>query len=110
MGIKITERENKLEVYFTRRARQAGMMTFKFTSPGHAGVPDRILIADGHILFVELKAPGQNPRRLQIETVRRMRLHGAYCYCISTKEQADRLIDWLTEFFGYPRESDYDEI
>lgn len=110
MSTKISKLESEIESYFIRKAWQAGVMTFKFTSPGRAGVPDRILIADGRVLFVELKAPGQNPRRLQVEAVRRMRLHGARCYCISTKEQADRLIDRLTEFFGYPRESDYDEI
>lgn len=104
------ELERDLEDYFTRRAQSAGMLTFKFTSPGQAGVPDRILITDGRVLFVELKAPGKKPRPLQTETVRRMRKRGAYCYCISTREQVDRLLYNLAEAWGYPNEGDYDQI
>lgn len=104
------ELERDLEDYFTRRAQSEGMLTFKFTSPGQAGVPDRILISDGRVLFVELKAPGKRPRPLQTETVRRMRKQGASCYCISTREQVDRLLYNLAEAWDYPNESDYDPL
>lgn len=104
------ELERDLEDYFTRRAQSAGMLTFKFTSPGQAGVPDRILITDGRVLFVELKAPGKKPRPLQTETVRRMRMRGAACYCISSEAQVDKMLYDLAVFCGYPNEGDYDPI
>lgn len=107
----MNQMESKLEDYFTWKARVSGMMAIKFTSPGLAGVPDRILIADGRVLFIELKAPGRKPRKLQNAVVSRMRAHGAKCYCISTMEQADRM---LAELRGstsdYPKEEDYDPI
>lgn len=106
----MNELERELEEYFVNRAQSAGMLAFKFTSSGQAGVPDRILIANGRVLFVELKAPGKKPRPLQIETVRRMRRHGAFCYCISSREQVDRMIYDLIGFCSYPSESDYDPI
>ena len=104
------ELERDLEEYFAKRMKAAGILTYKFTSPGQAGVPDRILITDGRVLFVELKAPGKKPRPLQTETVRRMRKRGAYCYCISTREQVDRLLYNLAEAWDYPNEGDYDPI
>lgn len=104
------ELERDLEEYFAKRMKVAGILTYKFTSPGQAGVPDRILIADGRVLFVELKAPGRKPRQLQIETVRRMRAHGASCYCISSEAQVDKMLYDLAVFCGYPNEGDYDPI
>ena len=107
--------EKELESYFTWKARASGMMAIKFTSPGLAGVPDRILITEGRVLFVELKAPGQKPRKLQNAVVSKMRAHGAKCYCISTVKQADQIIAELRSLqasspAGYPNEEDYDPI
>lgn len=43
-----------------------GGLCWKFVSPGHAGVPDRIiLLPGGHVLFAEMKAPGKTERPLQ---------------------------------------------
>ena len=38
----------------------------KFVSPGFAGMPDRlVLLPGGKVIFVEVKAPGEEPRPLQ---------------------------------------------
>ncbi len=43
-----------------------GGQAWKFTSPGRAGVPDRlVLVPGGRAVFVELKAPGKPLRPLQ---------------------------------------------
>lgn len=59
-------RENFIEKKFAEAVKKTGSLSLKFTSPGTAGVPDRIvLIPGGRILFVELKKPGEKLRPLQ---------------------------------------------
>lgn len=58
--------EKYIENSLVKRVEAAGGLCFKFVSPGMAGVPDRIaLLPDGKITFVEVKAPGKKPRKLQ---------------------------------------------
>ena len=45
-----------------------GGIALKFTSPGMAGMPDRlVLLPEGKIYFVELKAPDMDLRPLQLK-------------------------------------------
>ena len=104
-----TVRESSIESYFCDKARRAGMLTYKFTSPSNSGVPDRILIHEGIVYFIELKAPGKKPRKLQKETVRRMRTHGARVYCISNTLQVNRFL-YEVLLSGFPKPEDYDPI
>lgn len=55
-------REREIEAYFVKRVKEAGGLQRKFVSPGHRGVPDRILVMRGQVYFVELKAPGKDLR------------------------------------------------
>lgn len=56
-------REKIIEEKLTKTVKQNGGVCWKFTSPGTAGVPDRIvLMPGGRIAFVEVKAPGEKPR------------------------------------------------
>lgn len=51
-----SEIENKLK----KEIETLGGLSLKFTSPGMAGVPDRlVLLPKGKICFVEVKAPGK---------------------------------------------------
>ena len=60
-------REKIIEEKLTKAVKQNGGVCWKFTSPGTAGVPDRIvLMPGGRIAFVEVKAPGEKPRPLQL--------------------------------------------
>lgn len=69
-------KEQKLERHLVHAITAAGGLCWKFTSPGTAGVPDRICVLDGHIAFVELKAPGYPPRRIQQRRIQQLRHHG----------------------------------
>ena len=56
---------------FEGRSKKRKGMALKFVSPGMNGVPDRIvLMPDGKMAFVELKAPGKKPRPLQLKRKR----------------------------------------
>ena len=57
--------ERELEKEVTNYARKVGILSFKFTSPGRRGVPDRILIGPGGTVFLELKREGEKPTKLQ---------------------------------------------
>lgn len=87
--------EHDIETHLLTAARRAGFLLLKFTCPGRDGVPDRVLITPAGTLFVELKAPGCRPRRLQEVTFARMARSGARIHVIDSIAAADRLIDEL---------------
>ena len=65
-------REKAIEQKLRIAIKAKGGLALKFTSPGTAGVPDRIVFApDGRVFFVELKATGKNmtPRQLKMSAV-----------------------------------------
>ena len=48
-------RENKVERYLDSEVVKLGGLTRKWVSPGRDGVPDRIVIINGVVWFVEVK-------------------------------------------------------
>lgn len=65
--------EKALEKLFVREVRARGGITYKFVSPGNAGVPDRIVIApDGWVWFVELKTATGRLSKMQEYQIDRM--------------------------------------
>lgn len=69
-------RESLIEKNATKWAKDNGWLSYKFTSPGCMSVPDRIYMKEGRIIFVEFKAPGKQPSKLQGRTIERMRNAG----------------------------------
>ncbi|ARW39040.1 VRR-NUC domain-containing protein [Bacillus siamensis] len=61
-------KESQLERILKREVERQGGKAMKFISPGLSGVPDRIvLLPGGKLVFVEMKAPGEKPRPLQLK-------------------------------------------
>jgi len=59
--------ESKIERALVRRVESLGGLCEKFTSPNRRAVPDRIVtLPGGRIVFIELKAPGAKPTKLQL--------------------------------------------
>ena len=86
-------RESFIEEKFTKVVRQKGGVCWKFTSPGTAGVPDRIvLMPKGHIAFVEVKAPNQKPSPLQLSRHRLLRRLGFQVYVLDALEDIEKII------------------
>lgn len=59
--------ESAVEKYLKRYVDKLGGVCWKFVSPGNDGVPDRIVLLFGKVIFVELKRPGKTPRPLQLK-------------------------------------------
>lgn len=65
------EIEQDAEKMLRDGVKKLGGKAYKFVSPGNSGVPDRIIVLpDRPPIFVELKRPGEEPRRLQKAQIR----------------------------------------
>lgn len=86
--------EKDLEQKLVKMVKQVGGMALKFVSPGNSGVPDRlVLIAIGKIAFVEVKAPGEKPRPLQIRMIHRIRKLGFKVYVLDDEKKIGEIIN-----------------
>jgi len=85
--------ENQIETYFRDQIKKIGGKAFKFVSPGNAGVPDRIVLYNSQVIFVELKAPGKEPTPLQKVTHLTIRSKGVRVEVIDSKEQVKQFIN-----------------
>lgn len=89
-------REKIIEEYLRERVKAAGGRAYKFVSPGNVGVPDRIvLLPEGKVAFVELKAPGKKPTKIQLAQHQKIRLLGFRVFVLDSKEGVDRSIELL---------------
>ena len=86
--------EKYIEQKLVAEVKKRGGMAPKFVSPGLDGVPDRIvLLPMGRIAFIELKAPGQKMRPIQVKRKRQLEALGFLVYCIDGIEQIGGVLD-----------------
>lgn len=86
-------RERDIEAYLRGRVKALGGIAYKFVSPGHAGVADRLVLLPGGVVwFIEVKAPGGRLSPLQMLFARRMDELGMQYRTIWSKEDVD---EWL---------------
>ncbi len=67
--------EKILEQCLRHEVLRLGGLCWKFTSPGLAGVPDRIVILNGQVIFIELK--GDNGKIAKIQEYRLKQIQDA---------------------------------
>ena len=81
-------REKAIEQKLSLMVKKRGGICPKFVSPGYDGMPDRIVLLPGcHFAFVEVKAPGQKPRPLQIARHKLLTRLGFKVYVLDNEEQ-----------------------
>ena len=83
--------EGTIEKYLKKEANKRGFLCLKFTS-GDNGVPDRILIGNGQVVFTEVKAPGEKPRPDQVVMIKKINQRGVPAVYVDTKEEVDILL------------------
>lgn len=91
-------RERFIEKKLVDAVKKMGGFAPKFVSPGLDGMQDRIVLFPmGRIAFVELKAPGEKMRPLQVRRKRQLERLGFSVYCI---DGVERINDVLTRIGG----------
>lgn len=84
--------EGRVEGYLTSRAKEAGGMCFKLSASLLNGIPDRLVVLNGHTVFVETKAPKGRLDPLQVVRIDELRQRGAIVHVACTRDQIDGLI------------------
>lgn len=93
MESKNTTCENSIEKRLVTEVERVGGWCLKLPAIHNAGLPDRIcLFPGGRILFVELKAPGKKPRKIQLFMHRKIRALGFRVEVADTPEQIKKII------------------
>ncbi|WP_282668221.1 VRR-NUC domain-containing protein [Lactococcus cremoris] len=87
-------REKQVEQALVKAVKAKGGICPKFVSPGLAGVPDRlVLMPNGKLGFVEVKAPGKKARVLQLYRIKKLTALGFKCFVLDEVEQIPTLIE-----------------
>ena len=84
--------ERDIEAYLVRKVKERGGVAYKFTSPAHRGVADRVVCLPGQTWFVEVKAPGGRLTALQTLFGREMERLGQNYTVLWSKEDVDAFI------------------
>lgn len=85
--------EKAIEKAVCDYAKQQGCLVYKFTSPAQRHVPDRLLIANGRVFFIEFKRLKEKPTLAQALEHEKMRAKGAVVYVVDSVESGKRVID-----------------
>ena len=87
-------REKVIEQKLIKAVRQSGGLALKLICPGFNGVPDRLLLfMGGKVAFVEVKAPGEKPRPLQVHRIAQLRALGFKVYVLDDVNQIGGIIN-----------------
>lgn len=87
-------REAKIELELKEKTEQLGGICLKCSSPGMNGIPDRIVLYRGRIWFVEVKAPGKRPRKLQEYIHKQIKAQG---FDVRTLDSLKGVADFIYE-------------
>ena len=85
-------KEQHLEQQLVKTVEDLGGFCWKLVSPGTAGVPDRIvLLPDGHVGFVEVKAPGGKVRAIQKHRLRQLEHLGFTALLLNNPDEVEEV-------------------
>ena len=83
--------EKQIEQYLAKKVKSLGGVSLKLTSL--IGIPDRlVLLPGGRCAFVELKVPGESPRKIQLKRMQQLRVLGFKVYVADSYKRVDEVI------------------
>jgi hypothetical protein len=88
-------REAKVEKYLDKKVKEAGGISRKWVSPGRDGVPDRIVIHDGTVHFVEIKTVDGRLSKNQNREQARLVKAGANVHTLCGENEIDGFVDMV---------------
>ena len=68
--------ESKIESDSVKEAKKHGWWGIKFLSTLFKGLPDRLFVGHGAVVFIEYKQPGKLPTKLQSKVHEMFKQHG----------------------------------
>ena len=87
-------RAKTIEQKLVKEVKARGGLCPKWVSQGFDGVPDRLVFLPGrHFGLVEVKAPGEKPRALQVSRHRLLEKLGFHTYILDGIEQIGGILD-----------------
>ena len=87
-------REKEIERKLVQEVKKRGGLCPKWVSPGFAGVPDRIVfLPKMKIGFVEVKAPGERPRKIQLHRHAQLQGLGFSVYVLDNANEIGGMLD-----------------
>lgn len=90
------KRESRVEGEIREHIKKQKGLFYKFTSPGNAGVPDRIIVMQGKpTFFLEVKRPGGQPEPLQLWQHKQIREAGGIVMVADSLESFIEQLSWL---------------
>lgn len=91
-------REKEIEKKLVLEVKKRGGICPKWVCPSFDGMPDRIVLLPGRKFgFVEVKAPGESPRPLQVARHRLLEGLGFKVYILDSVEQIGGIIDGIIQ-------------
>lgn len=91
---KDTDSEKSIEAYLNKKVKEAGGQSYKWTSPGQAGVPDRIVFFPGGLAYlVELKTATGRVSPIQKLVHKRLSCMGQDVYVLASKQEVLDFVD-----------------
>lgn len=87
-------RESDIERKLVKAVKEKGGLCLKQTTTTFDGIPDRlVLLPGGKSAFVELKAPGKQPRPLQVKRMKQLTDLGQKCFVVDNVEMIGDVLD-----------------
>ena len=88
--------ERTIEHQLKKAVEASDGLCWKLVCPGTSGVPDRICLTRNRAVFVELKAPGQKPRPIQVRRMNQLRQQGFTALVIDSVDGIQEVLDALS--------------
>ncbi|MGK2309281.1 VRR-NUC domain-containing protein [Cutibacterium sp. V970] len=88
--------EHHIEQALKTAVEADGGLCWKLVCPGTTGVPDRLCLMGGQIVFVEVKAPGKKPRPIQRRRMDQLAAHGFKTFVVDSIDGIREVLDALS--------------
>ena len=90
--------ERGIELKLRKATTDRGGLCLKFTPSNWSGAPDRVvLLPGGRMGFVEVKAPGQRPRPLQVRRHSQLAELGYVVLVLDDPDRVDEVLDEIEQ-------------
>ena len=87
--------EQFIESQLKKAVEASGGLCWKLVCPGTSGVPDRICLMRNRVVFVELKAPGKQPRPIQQRRMNQLHDQGFQTFVVDSMDGIQEVLDAL---------------